>query len=162
MMSLAETVVAEARSWVGTPFFKEAALKGIGTDCIQLSRSIYLATGIAPPTIPDFLPYPAGWLLERGDTRYRDAISTYATCVWERTAGLPRSEGLAAVATLVRPADMLLFRIGRADAHSAIVTEWPLVIHADSTIGCVVEVNVTRNELGSRVLSSLWRAQVLL
>ena len=148
---LPAAIVAEARSWLGTPFVHGAAIKGVGVDCVQLSRAVYMAVAVAPPDFPDFLPYPTGWLLERGDMRYRDAIATHMTPVW--VDGAPTTPVAA-------PGDLALFRIGRAAAHSAIVTTWPLVIHAWDE-DCVVEVSGTTNVLRARPLVSLWRPTVL-
>jgi cell wall-associated NlpC family hydrolase len=34
-------IVEEARSWLGTPYHHQAALKGVGCDCIGLLRGVY-------------------------------------------------------------------------------------------------------------------------
>jgi NlpC/P60 family putative phage cell wall peptidase len=39
-MATAEEVIAEARSWVGTPYHHQAMLKGIGADCVGLIRGV--------------------------------------------------------------------------------------------------------------------------
>jgi hypothetical protein len=36
------------------------------------------------------------------------------------------------------PADLALFRYGRAVSHGSIVVEWPLLVHAYVTAGAVV------------------------
>lgn len=45
-------LLAEAGSWVGTPFHAHARLKMVGVDCVQLAGAIYIATGFL--TEPQF------------------------------------------------------------------------------------------------------------
>ncbi len=40
-MSAREAIVAEARSWIGTPYRHGAALKGSGCDCLGLVRGVW-------------------------------------------------------------------------------------------------------------------------
>lgn len=55
-----QAVVAEARSWLGTPFFPFARVKGHGVDCVNLAAGIYLALGV----IQEFWPPP--YLMDEG------------------------------------------------------------------------------------------------
>lgn len=41
-------VIAEARTWLGTPFHHQASLKGVGCDCAGLIRGVGHACGILP------------------------------------------------------------------------------------------------------------------
>ena len=36
-------VIAEARSWIGTPYRHQASLKGVGCDCLGLVRGVWRA-----------------------------------------------------------------------------------------------------------------------
>ncbi len=36
-----EAIIAEARSWIGTPYHHQASLKGIGADCLGLVRGVW-------------------------------------------------------------------------------------------------------------------------
>lgn len=45
MVTRAE-VVAEARSWIGTPFHHHACVKGVGVDCIHLAIGVCKMIGI--------------------------------------------------------------------------------------------------------------------
>ena len=49
-------VVAEARTWLHTPFVHQAACKGVGTDCAGLVRGVLHALGILPPGYERLLP----------------------------------------------------------------------------------------------------------
>jgi hypothetical protein len=151
-MTIENTIVNEAVSWLRTPFVKEASVKGVGIDCVQLGRAVGINTGVLPPSFPDFLPYPTGWLLERHDTRYHDALAAHLDLIWLLgTDPNPPPTPL--------PADLLLYRVGRAPAHSAIVEAWPTVIHACDDSECVVRASGAANVLGprSRRLVSIWR-----
>lgn len=39
--TIAETAVAIARAWIGTPYRHQASLKDVGCDCLGLIRGIY-------------------------------------------------------------------------------------------------------------------------
>lgn len=74
-------IVAEARSWIGTPYRHQGARKGVGCDCLGLVRGVYRAMcGIEPeqpgPYAPDWAEAAGGdpllaaarrHLVERGD-----------------------------------------------------------------------------------------------
>ena len=48
-------IVAEARSWIGTPYRHQASLKGVGCDCLGLVRGVWRAVlGPEPETIPGY------------------------------------------------------------------------------------------------------------
>lgn len=42
-------VIAEARSWIGTPFHHQACARGVGVDCGQLIIGVGQALGICEP-----------------------------------------------------------------------------------------------------------------
>ena len=44
-----EKIVAEARSWIGTPYHNCADIKGVGVDCGMLLVRVYVDTGVVPP-----------------------------------------------------------------------------------------------------------------
>jgi NlpC/P60 family putative phage cell wall peptidase len=53
----ADSVVAEARSWIGTPYQHQASLKGVGCDCLGLVRGVWRATiGAEPEPMPPYAP----------------------------------------------------------------------------------------------------------
>lgn len=43
-----ERIVSEARRWIGTPYHHQAALCGVGVDCVGLIRGVGHATGALP------------------------------------------------------------------------------------------------------------------
>ena len=49
--------LAEARSWIGTPYVHQASVKGAGTDCLGLVRGIWREFhGTEPETLPAYTP----------------------------------------------------------------------------------------------------------
>ncbi len=60
-------VVAEVRSWVGTPFVHQACRKGVGTDCAGLIRGVFLALGMVPVDYERHLPEGAFAYARRPD-----------------------------------------------------------------------------------------------
>src|SRR5262249_34485729 len=48
-------IVAEARSWIGTPYMHQASLKGVGCDCLGLVRGIWrFLYGSEPEDMPAY------------------------------------------------------------------------------------------------------------
>lgn len=119
-------VVAEARTWLHTPYHHQANVKGAGVDCIMLLIEVYAACGLVERTDPR--PYSPDWHMHRGDEIYLGGIERYAERV-----GAPQ------------PGDIALFQFGRCISHGAIVVEWPLVIHAFLDNRCVVETDISKS-----------------
>jgi NlpC/P60 family putative phage cell wall peptidase len=47
--------VAEARTWIGTPYLHQASVKGAGTDCLGLLRGVWRSVmGAEPETVPRY------------------------------------------------------------------------------------------------------------
>jgi NlpC/P60 family putative phage cell wall peptidase len=111
----ADSVVAEARSWVGTPYRHQASLKGVGCDCLGLVRGVWRALlGEEPESVP---PYAPDWA--------------------EAAGGEPLAEAALRHLIAIQPAnflpgDVLLFRwrAGNTAKHAAIVTTENLMVHA--------------------------------
>ena len=106
-------VVAEARSWLGTPYHHAADVKGAGVDCAMLLVRVFCDLGLVPPFDPR--PYTRDWFLHRSEERYLVALLARAREV--------RAPGLG---------DIVLFRMGRCFGHGGIVSRLePLsLIHA--------------------------------
>jgi NlpC/P60 family putative phage cell wall peptidase len=107
-----EAVVAEARSWLGTPYHHAARLKGVGCDCLTLIAEVFARTRLVPPV--ELPHYPPDWYLHHGVERYVEGVLRHAAEV----PGPPR------------PGDLVLWRFGRAFSHGGIAVAWPLVVHA--------------------------------
>jgi NlpC/P60 family putative phage cell wall peptidase len=119
LRDLRASVVQEAESWIGTPFHHAARVKGSGVDCLMLLAEVYERAGVVAPVEPPF--YVPDWHLHRDAERYLEGLTPYAGEI----TGPPLS------------GDIALFRFGRTFSHGAIVTQWPLLIHAYWNIGVV-------------------------
>lgn len=104
-------VVAEARSWIGTPYHHMGRIKGAGVDCAMLPAEVYARCGLIPPL--DVAYYPPDWHLNRRGQRFLAEIAKHARLV---EAPLP--------------GDMAVYCFGHAFAHGAIVLDWPIIVHA--------------------------------
>lgn len=128
-------IVAEAESWLSTPYHHAADVKGAGVDCAMLPCRVYHAVGLIPYVDPR--PYPHDWMLHRDDSRYLDWVEKFASKVDEPM-----------------PGDLALFRIARCLAHGGIVVGPDLMIHA-----CLHAGRVERSEIRryADTLGGYWR-----
>ena len=129
-------VVAEAQTWLRTPYHHMGRVKGAGTDCLMLLAEIYETAGVIPHIDVPF--YPPDWNLHRDAERYLEGVIRYALEVpaWD-DADPPQ------------PGDIAVFKFGRCFAHGAIVLQWPRLIHAWHNAG-VIYADATQGQLAGR------------
>lgn len=127
---LRHAIVAEARTWLRTPYHHRARVKGHGIDCAQLLIAVYSACGVVADFDPGY--YPADWALHRSEERYLEGMFAHAREVATPDVG-----------------DVAIFRFGRCYSHAAIVIGWPQGIHAYRGEG-VVLVDLTMGALAGR------------
>lgn len=123
-----DLVVAEARSWIDTPYHNCADVKGAGVDCGMIIVRVFVDTGLVAPFDPR--PYAQDWHLHRDDERYLGWVRTWCEPVEEP-----------------RPGDLVVFRYGRAYSHGGIVvsTDPVAIVHAYLDEGRVLEERIDRN-----------------
>ena len=52
-----QDIIAEAQSWLGTPYRHQGSLKGVGCDCLGLVRGVWRAViGGEPEALPAYSP----------------------------------------------------------------------------------------------------------
>ncbi len=131
MSGLGETIIAEARSWIGTPYQHQASCKGYGTDCLGLLRGIWRACiGDEPAAVPAYTP---DWSEPSGPELLLGAARRYLEAVPGRSA---------------QDGDVAVFRMpgARVAKHVGFLAgcggTCPTVIHAYSGRG-VVETPMT-------------------
>lgn len=129
-------VGAQAKSWLRTPYRHRAAVRGSGVDCARILIEVYADAGMIERFDPG--SYARDWHLHRGEERYLNTIERYARLVRPEST---LSEWLEEGHTPPM-GDILVWRIGRTFSHSAIVTDWPLAIHASFPSRMVEEVHV--------------------
>ncbi len=109
-------VVNEARTWLGTPYASNGDIKGAGVDCGMLLVRVWVDLGLIESFDPR--PYPAQWALHQRSERYLESILRFAVEV----PGPPK------------PGDVVVFKFGHCWAHGGIVTDWPMIIHANPSL----------------------------
>jgi cell wall-associated NlpC family hydrolase len=121
-------VVAEAQSWIMTPYHSQGDLKGVGVDCGMLLVRVFVDAGLCEPFDPR--PYADDWMLHRSEEHYLGFV-------FDRTKEVPKP----------LPGDVMVFRFGRCYSHGGIVTciNPVTIIHAFKPVGCVIEDDVMSN-----------------
>jgi NlpC/P60 family putative phage cell wall peptidase len=72
-------IIAEARSWIGTPYQHQASLKGVGCDCLGLVRGVWRAIYQAEPERPP--PYSRDWAEVDGRETLAEAAERHMTAI---------------------------------------------------------------------------------
>jgi len=119
-------IVAVARTWIGTPYHHQGALRGVGCDCLGLVRGVYQQiTGKSPETPP---PYTPDWAEAAGEETLIAAASRHLIKLSVDEAG---------------PGDVVLFRLspGAMAKHAGILLGQGRMVHAYSG-RAVVEVHL--------------------
>ena len=101
-------IVAEARSWIGTPYHHQASLKRVGCDCLGLVRGVWRALlGTEPEAIPG---YTSDW----GEAGAQETLLAAA-----------RRHLIEIDPAEAGPGDVLVFRMrrGRMAKHVGIAAE---------------------------------------
>ena len=115
MVVAKEAIVAEAMSWLGTPYRHQASLKGVGCDCLGLLRGVWRALlGDEPEAMPAYTP---DWAEAKGAETLATAAGRHLIAINVKEAGA---------------GDVLLFR-WRANLpakHAAILVDADRFIHA--------------------------------
>ena len=121
-------IVAEARSWVGTPYRHQASLKGVGCDCLGLVRGVWRAFHEREPE--EMTAYAPDWAEASGR-------ETLAQAARRHMAEISPGE--------FQLGDVLLFRWREKfpAKHAAIVSAPDLMIHAHDG-AAVAEVAIAR------------------
>lgn len=124
-----ERVVAEARSWLGTPYRNCADIKRVGVDCGMLIVRVFVDTGLCAPFDPR--PYTPDWHLHRSEERYLGFVFDRCSEVSEP-----------------QPGDVIVYKYGRCYSHGGIVTRSnPLtIVHALLSAHRVVEEEVAHSD----------------
>jgi NlpC/P60 family putative phage cell wall peptidase len=108
-------IVALARGWLGTPYHHQAALKGVGCDCLGLVRGVYEEACGRPAETPP--AYSRDWAEASRRETMIEAAGRHLTPIDPRD---------------IQPGDVLIFRM-RTSAmakHAAILSTGGRMIHA--------------------------------
>jgi cell wall-associated NlpC family hydrolase len=113
-----ESLVRETRSWIGTPYRGWSRIKGPkgGVDCGQILAGVYINAGFLAPEIDLPKYYSLSVAQHKESTEYIDTIQKYFD-------EIPEANAL--------PGDVVVYKLGFAFAHAALIVEWPrFVVHA--------------------------------
>lgn len=145
-MTTGEQIVAEARSWCGTPFFHTGREKGIGCDCAGLILGVWHALGL---TTWDDRQYAPG-----GDAeRLQAGLRQFCECVGRK--GL-RGVHEDTEPPLIQPGDVLLLAMRGQPIHAGIATGEGTFVHTlDEGVKQVIEVPL--DEHWRKRVVSVWR-----
>ena len=119
--------VAVARSWLKTPYVLGGRLKGCGCDCATLLAEYLIEIGAAAAADLDDLGYYShDWFCHESNERYLLRLVRHARVVAESVCRPGVRQAL--------PGCLVLFRVARSRIfnHGAIVTSWPMGVHAYS------------------------------
>jgi len=133
-----DQLVAEVRSWKGTPFHWQASLKGHGCDCRGLITGVGRELGL-----------PEAELLAATERTYRKDFRPDLMLERLRAALIPVQQGL--------PGDVVAIQIDRTDdgpRHLAMLTTGDRLVHCygGGPLKKVIEVPIGR----SRPIHSFW------
>lgn len=132
MNDVSQRVVDAARACLGTPFYHQGRVAGIGLDCIGLVIHAVKQVGLAVEDVDDYGREP------QGDTLHHALIS----------------HGFVVVDDIV-PGDVLLFRFNGAPQHVGLAVSWDAMVHSYAPIGRVVETGL--GETWRRRISGIYR-----
>lgn len=130
-----------AFAWTGTQFHHHAAVMRTATDlggidCAHLLLEAHIGAGLVERFPPE--EYPADWHVHRNEERFVAKIEEYAKRVGD--TDLPICE--RGPDFFVKKGNILIWRYGRTFSHGAIVSDWPMIIHASHPAGCCLKESV--------------------
>lgn len=135
---IADAIIAEALTWVDTPYHHLARVKGVGVDCAQLVAGIVENSGVSKSKI-NIETYSIEWHMHSREERMCDIIESFGCIRID-----PKD---------ISPGDILAFKFGRVNSHLGILINDHQFIHARLDVGRVVV-----NELSGDWLRRLDRA----
>lgn len=142
-MTVREAIVAEALTWLRTPWHHRACVKGAGVDCAWFLVGVFEAVGLVPHV--DLGYYPPDWHLHQDRPRFLETLARYAD---------PLAPGEPPL-----PGDIAMFQFGRHAAHGSIVVAWPSIIHAYRDERQVVISDVAASPALAERFAGFWRVR---
>jgi cell wall-associated NlpC family hydrolase len=146
-MSWRDDAIAEAKTWIKTPYHSGAKLKGVGVDCGQLLIGVYESAGIISRGDCEPGHYAFDWHLHRSEEKYLSWVKKYC----DQIDGEPL------------PGDIAVFQFGRCVSHAGIVLEWPRIIHSYVGMGVIItDINeaILLDKRGQSRMRGIYRPKV--
>lgn len=135
-------LVAEARSWVWTPFIHRSMVKGAGVDCAMLCYAVYSGLGLIDGPPPR--EYVPDWFQHTGEELLLEEIQRYGFLEVDREPW---------------PADIVIYKVAKVFAHAVIATDWPRCVQAWPSAEYVAEIDFSIETMWcwrERKVLSLW------
>jgi NlpC/P60 family putative phage cell wall peptidase len=114
-MTFRERVIAEARSWIGTPYLHQGSMKRVGCDCLGMVRGVWRELYGEETEKPP--PYTRDW----AEARQQETLAEAARRHLREIDVFERS-----------PGDVLLFAFNKSSPakHCGILTAPDRMVHA--------------------------------
>lgn len=138
---------ASVQGWIGTPFHRYAALKGVGVDCVHLVAEVYADAGVIsrPFHLPRYT-MDAGHHLDRSMLlEFVDSTGRFADVHLSAALPLQGCKGCGEVPVqpnlpALLPGDLLGLKIGRVIHHAGIYLggEQAEFVHAIQGYGVIL------------------------
>lgn len=138
-----DAIVAEARRWIDTPYHHQAALIGVGCDCVGLIRGVGFACEVLPPRHEEWKLFNA-YGRRPNPRRMAEGMRTFLEPVETGR------QQIGDIAWLAWRADLPMHLAILASKHNR-----PTLIHSYSDIGRVVEHGLSQQWMDRIV--SWWR-----
>lgn len=116
-------VIAEARTWLHTPWRHMANIKGQAVDCAMFLAEVFINAGVIERFDPR--PYPRAWFMHHSKERFLEWV-------------VERLGGTEVPVADARPGDLMMYHIGLCYSHGAILVEPRMVIHSYYKNGKVI------------------------
>jgi cell wall-associated NlpC family hydrolase len=140
-----EAVVAEARTWLGTPYHLNQCVRGAGVDCARFIHAVLHACGLMPA---EFIErFGTDWASHTSEEVYKFRMLRHAPEILE---------GISFPSLKAKPGCVALVKTegARVYNHGAIVLAWPRCIHA-VRIG-VSEFDASQHELWAQSIVKIF------
>lgn len=139
-----DKIIHEAISWVGTPFIRNACIKGLGVDCALLAGGIAIELGLIQTTqLKDIPVYDLEYHIHNKDEKMFDILKSFG-CVQLNIQEM-------------QPGDIMTFRYGRSSSHLGILIDNSQFVHANSEITNPRVVVNTLNERYLKILTAAFK-----
>lgn len=133
--SFRTAIASEAKTWPPTPYHPNGNLKGVGVNCAQFLFGVAMNAGVLPPGAQPPRKFTAQLAAKTKEERLVAYIEAYG--------------GKEIAESAVKTGDIVFYRVAGEHGHTAIVLDWPNVVHAMPINGCQMGL-VNEGQLGAK------------
>lgn len=138
-------IAEEAKTWKGTPYHRSGNLKSVGVNCAQFLYVVAKNARAIPADAPDPRKFTAQLAAKAREEHLVAYIEAYG--------------GKEITESLVTTGDIVFYRVAGEHGHTAIVLDWPNVMHAMPINGCQMGL-INEGHLGAKARRyfTLWNS----